>query len=188
MYKRQFLFGSWGGRPTKDGIDAAASAVVNFSNNPIEIVESEYPLVIERYGYVPDSGGAGKFRGGLALVRQYRFLADEGVLQLRTDRRAHVPYGLQGGRGGTPSTNLLWRDGEMCELPAKCRLTIRHGDVFRHVLGGAGGWGDPAERDPARVADDVAEGKLSVEYVRREYGVTADDTSDERRIATAPAS
>ena len=184
----EFLFGSWGARPTKDGIDAAASAVVNFSNNPIEIVESEYPLVIERYGYVPDSGGAGKFRGGLALVRQYRFLADEGVLQLRTDRRAHVPYGLQGGRGGTPSTNLLWRDGEMCELPAKCRLTIRHGDVFRHVLGGAGGWGDPAERDPARVADDVAEGKLSVEYVRREYGVTADDTSDERLIATAPAS
>ncbi|MBV8934832.1 MAG: hydantoinase B/oxoprolinase family protein, partial [Alphaproteobacteria bacterium] len=59
----EFLFGSWGGRPTKDGIDAAASAVVNFSNNPVEIVESEYPLLIERYGYVPDSGGAGKFRG-----------------------------------------------------------------------------------------------------------------------------
>ncbi|MBV9685801.1 MAG: hydantoinase B/oxoprolinase family protein, partial [Alphaproteobacteria bacterium] len=83
----EFLFGSWGGRPTKDGIDAAASAVVNFSNNPVEIVESEYPLLIERYGYVPDSGGAGKFRGGLALVRQYRFMAEEGVLQLRTDRR-----------------------------------------------------------------------------------------------------
>src|SRR6516225_9110598 len=175
----EFLFGSWGGRPTKDGIDAAASAVVNFSNNPIEIVESEYPLMIERYGYVPDSGGAGKFRGGLALVRQYRFLAEEGVLQLRTDRRAHVPYGLQGGRGGTPSVNLLWRDGEMRELPAKCRLTIRHGDVFRHVLGGAGGWGDPAERDPARVADDVAKGKLSVEYVRSEYGLFVDSTTGE---------
>jgi len=153
----EFLFGSWGGRPTKDGIDAAASAVVNFSNNPIEIVESEYPLMIERYGYVPNSGGAGKFRGGLALIRQYRFLAEEEVLQLRTDRRAHVPYGLQGGRGGTPSMNLLCRDGEPRELPAKCRLTIRRGDVFQHVLGGAGGWGNPAERDPARVAHDVAE-------------------------------
>jgi N-methylhydantoinase B len=66
--------------------------------------------------------------------------------------------------------NLLWRDGEMHELPAKCRLTIRRGDVFRHVLGGAGGWGDPAERDPARLAQDVAEGKLSAEYAHREYG------------------
>ena len=71
--------------------------------------------MIERYGYVPDSGGAGKFRGGLALIRQYRFLAEEGVLQLRTDRRAHVPYGLHGGRDGTPSMNLLWHDGEMRE-------------------------------------------------------------------------
>ncbi len=175
----EFLFGSWGGRPTKDGIDAAASAVVNFSNNPIEIVESEYPLMIERYGYLPDSGGAGKFRGGLALVRQYRFLAEEGVLQLRTDRRVHAPYGLQGGRGGTPSMNLLWHDGEMRELPSKCRLTIRHGDVFRHVLGGAGGWGNPAERDPAHVAHDVAEGKLSVEYVRQAYGVVVDPANDD---------
>jgi N-methylhydantoinase B len=164
----EFLFGSWGGRPTKDGIDAAASAVVNFSNNPIEIVESEYPLMIERYDYVPDSGGAGKFRGGLALVRQYRFLAEEGVLQLRTDRRVHVPDGLQGGRGGTPSMNLLCRNDEVRELPAKCRLTIQRGDVFQHVLGGAGGWGDPSERDPAHVAHDVAEGKLSADHACRE--------------------
>ena len=96
------------------------------------------------------------------------------MLQLRTDRRAHVPYGLQGGRGGTPSLNLLWRDGEMRELPAKCRLTIRGGDVFRHVLGGAGGWGDPAERDLARVAHDVVEGKLSAEHAFQEYGVSID--------------
>lgn len=126
--------------------------------------------MIERYGYVPDSGGVGKFHGGLALVRQYRFLAEEGVLQLRTDRRTYVPYGLQGGCSGTPSMNLLWRDGEMRELPSKCRLTIQHGDVFRHVLGGAGGWGDPAQRDAARIAHDVAEGKLSMEHARREYG------------------
>lgn len=175
----EFLFGSWGARPSRDGMDAAASAVVNFSNNPIEIVESEYPLMIERYGYVPDSGGAGKFRGGLALVREYRFLAEEGVLQLRTDRRKHLPYGLQGGRDGTPSANLLCRDGEMRELPAKCRLTIRQGDVFRHVLAGAGGWGDPAERDPARIAHDIAEGKLSAEHAKSRYGVTIDATTGE---------
>jgi N-methylhydantoinase B len=60
--------------------------------------------------------------------------------------------------------------------------------VFRHVLGGAGGWGDPAERDPARIAHDVAEGKLSAEYVHREYGITVDDTGAELLTATAPAS
>ena len=77
--------------------------------------------------------------------------------------------------------NVLWRDGEMRELPAKCRLTIRHGDVFRHVLGGAGGWGDPAERDPDRVVHDVAEGKLSAEYAFREYGVSVDPATGELR-------
>jgi hypothetical protein len=96
----EFLFGSWGGRPDKDGVDANSSAVVNFSNNPVEVIEAEYPIAIERYGFVPDSGGPGKFRGGLALVREYRFLEAESVLQLRTDRRRFLPYGLAGGAAG----------------------------------------------------------------------------------------
>jgi N-methylhydantoinase B len=75
--------------------------------------------------------------------------------------------------------NLLCRDGEVRELPAKCRLTIRRGDALQHVLGGAGGWGDPAERDPARVAYDVAEGKLSAEHAHREYGVSVDSVTAE---------
>ncbi len=173
----EFLFGSWGGRPTRDGQDASASSVVNFSNNPIEIVEAEYPLLIERYGYLADTGGAGRYRGGLALERQYRFLEGEGTLQLRTDRRRFVPYGLQGGRPGTPSSNTLNPGPSAQELPAKCRLTIRKGDVFRHQMAGAGGWGDPLARDPAAVAFDVAEGKISVEYARREYGVAIDPKS-----------
>lgn len=170
----EFLFGSWGGRPHKDGVDACSSSVVNFSNNPIEVIESEYPLTIERYGYVPDSGGAGKFRGGLALVRQYRFLESEGTLQLRTDRRRAMPYGLAGGRPGTPSRNTLNPGTEDRELPGKCTLTVRRGDVYRHVLAGAGGWGDPLDRDPARVLGDVLEEKLTPEYARREYGVAVD--------------
>jgi N-methylhydantoinase B len=147
---------------------------VNFSNNPIEVIESEYPLLIERYGYVPDSGGAGKFRGGLAVVRQYRFLEATGTLQLRTDRRRHLPYGLAGGRPGTPSDNTLNPEGDPRRLPSKCTLEIRQGDVFRHLLAGAGGWGDPLERDPDRVLKDVLEEKLSPEYARREYGVVVD--------------
>ncbi len=170
----EFLFGSWGGRPTKDGVDACSSSVVNFSNNPIEVIESEYPIVIQRYGYVVDSGGPGRFRGGLALVREYRFENEEGTLQLRTDRRRFLPYGLHGGRDGTPSRNVLNPDGERQELPAKCTLTLRRGDVFRHVLAGAGGWGDPFTRDAERVLRDVREEKITPDYARREYGVAID--------------
>jgi len=170
----EFLFGSWGGRPARDGVDACSSSVVNFSNNPIEVIESEYPLLIERYGYVPDSGGAGKHRGGLAVERQYRFLEATGTLQLRTDRRRHLPYGLAGGRPGTPSDNVLNPDGERRQLPSKCTLEIRQDDVFRHLLAGAGGWGNPLERDPELVLKDVLEEKLSADYARREYGVAID--------------
>jgi N-methylhydantoinase B len=170
----EFLFGSWGGRPTRDGMDAASSSVVNFSNNPIEIVEAEYPLLIERYGYVQDSEGAGKFRGGSALVRQYRFLESEGTLQVRADRQRHQPYGLQGGLSGTPSANILNPEGAARELPSKFRHTVRRNDVFRHALAGAGGWGNPFDRDPVLVAFDVAEGKVSIERARQEYGVALD--------------
>jgi N-methylhydantoinase B len=178
----EFLFGSWGGRPTKDGVDACSSSVVNFSNNPVEVIESEYPLLIVRYGSLPDTGGPGKFRGGLALERQYRFLEAEGTLQLRTDRQKHVPYGLAGGRPGTPSRNVLNPGTEDRVLPAKCTLTVRHGDVYRHELAGAGGWGDPFARDPERVRHDVMEEKITAAYARREYGVAI----DERTGAVAP--
>ena len=173
----EFLFGSWGGRPRRDGVDANSSAVVNFSNNPVEVIEAEYPIAIERYGFVPDSGGPGKFRGGLALVREYRFLETEGVLQLRTDRHRFLPYGLAGGRPGTPSRNVLNPEGDGRELPGKCTITIRRGDVFRHVLAGAGGWGDALDRDPARVLHDVLEEKITPAYARREYGVVVDEAA-----------
>jgi N-methylhydantoinase B len=183
----EFLFGSWGGRPARDGVDANSSAVVNFSNNPVEVIEAEYPIAIERYGFVPDSGGPGQFRGGLALVREYRFLEAEGVLQLRTDRRRFLPYGLAGGRPGTPSANVLNPAGEARELPGKCTITIRRGDVFRHVLAGAGGWGDPLARDPGRVLGDVLEEKITPAYARREYGVVLDPAGGQVDAAATAA-
>jgi len=101
--------------------------------------------------------------------------------QLRPDRRNHVPYGLAGGRPVTPSRNVLNPGTAERELPAKCTLTVRHGDVYRHELAGAGGWGNPFERDPERVLRDVMEEKISPAYARREYGVVI----DERRFVLA---
>ena len=106
-----------GGRPDKNGIDGVASAVVNFANNPVEVLEAELPLRIEQYGYLPDTGGAGQHRGGLSLVRDFRLLAEEATLQIRADRTKYFPYGLQGGKAGAPSRNILNPDGEAHELP-----------------------------------------------------------------------
>jgi len=167
----EFLHGSWGGQAGRDGLDANASLVVNFSNNPIEMIEAELPIAIEQYGFVPDSGGPGKYRGGLALVRDYRFLEEEATLQIRSDRRTHRPYGLGGGREGTPSLNILNPAGEKRELGSKVTLTIKRGDLFRHTVAGAGGFGEPFERDPERVLRDVREEKITVAHAREEYGV-----------------
>ena len=90
-----------------DGIDGVASMVVNFSNYPVEVIEREYPLRVEEYGFLPDSGGPGKFRGGLALVRRYRFLEQSGTFQIRADRSRFTAYGLAGGGAGSPSRNVL---------------------------------------------------------------------------------
>ena len=156
----EFLFGSWGGRPSSDGVDGAGSVVVNFANNPAEIIEAEMPITIEKYEFVPDSGGDGQYRGGLALERHYRLMAGEATLQLRSDRTIHGPYGLWGGRPGGKSRNTLVRDGRRRKLPGKTTLKIRKGDVFEHRTAGAGGWGDPSAREVAARVKDRREGKV----------------------------
>ena len=106
--------------------------------------------------------------------RDYRFLEHEGVLQVRSDRRDHRPFGLYGGSPGGPSENYLNPDSENRVLPSKLTMTIKRGDVFRHVLAGAGGWGDPLERDPAAVLRDVRNELLSPEKAAADYGVVVD--------------
>jgi N-methylhydantoinase B len=170
----EFLYGSWGGRPNQDGIDGVASSVVNFSNNPVEVLEAELPLRIETYNYLPDTGGAGTHRGGLSLVRDFRLLAEEATLQVRADRTKYLPYGLHGGAPGMPSQNILNPDGEERELPPKPTLTIQRGDLFRHIAAGAGGWGNPFERDPQMVREDVLEEKVTLQSARDAYGVVID--------------
>jgi len=173
----EFVFCGWGGRPDRDGVDACSSSVANFANNPVEILETEYPFRIERYEFLSDSGGAGQYRGGLAMAREYRFDNDEGTLQLRTDRQRFLPYGLAGGDSGTGSASTLYRAGVAMELPAKSRNAVHAGDVLRHVTAGAGGWGPPFAREPARVLHDVLEEKITIGYARQRYGVAIDEPS-----------
>jgi N-methylhydantoinase B len=108
------------------------------------------------------------------MVRQYRFLEREGALQLRTDRQRFLPWGLNGGKPGAPSSNLIVRDGVPEDPPSKAYRILHHGDSLRHIMAGAGGHGDPLDRDPALVAEDVLDEKVSLEAARTEYGVVID--------------
>ena len=173
----EVLVSTWGARATRDGVEGISNPAANLSNQPVELVESELPLEVIRYGLVPDTGGAGKQRGGLASVREFRFLAERSEFTLRTDRRDHPPYGIGGGRPGGPSANtLLDRDGErhVATMPMQSFIA-RKGDLFRMVSAGGGGYGDPRERDPDAVLEDVREEKVTREAARDVYGVVVTD-------------
>jgi N-methylhydantoinase B len=146
----------------------------NMASHSIEVTEAEHPIELRAYEFVADKAGAGKFRGGVPFKRDYRLLEEEAVLQARSDRRDHRPFGLYGGSPGHPSENYLNPDGENRVLPSKFTMTIKRGDVFRHVLAGAGGWGDPLERDPTAVLRDVRNELLSPEKAAADYGVAID--------------
>ena len=158
----ELVVGTWGGTPTWDGNDGLTNPASLAANIPIEVAESEFPIVVERYGLVPDTGGAGEHRGGLAIERVWRCLTPETSLIVRSDRADRPPYGLAGGGSGAPSSNVLVRpDGTEEVLPAMFSTTIGEGDVYVHRMAGGGGWGDPLARDPAAVARDVANEKVS---------------------------
>ena len=167
--------GPRGGGPNLDGADGLAAPILNMANTPIESIESEQPLLVERYGFVPDTGGAGKYRGGLGIEREFRLLAEEATFQLRSDRSDFTPWGVMGGKPGTPTENYLNPGTDREEkLPGKTLRQLKKGDLYRVVQAGAGGYGDPLEREMYAVADDVEQEKLTPDYVRREYGVVVD--------------
>ncbi len=168
------VFGAWGGRAELDGIDGMCGLCVSTANTPCEIIELEYPLRITRYALVQDACGAGRFRGGLAVVRDYQVLRDDTMLQVRSDRATTLPYGLYGGRPGTPSANIINPGRDERLVPSKFMLQLNAGDVYRCQLAGVGGWGDPHERDPALVEEDVRQDKISIAFAAREHGVVVD--------------
>jgi N-methylhydantoinase B/oxoprolinase/acetone carboxylase alpha subunit len=158
----ELVVGTWGGRPGRDGNDGLANPCASIANVPIEIAESEWPIVVERYGFVPDSGGEGRYRGGLAIERVWRCVVPDTTLHVRSDRQTHRPYGLAGGQPGAASSNLIVRvNGDREQLPPMFATMLQPGDVFHHRMAGGGGWGDPRERDAEAVARDVANEKVS---------------------------
>lgn len=181
------ICGAWGGRPDKDGIEAITNPSQNLSNTPVETMESQHPVRVEEYALVPDSCGAGEYRGGLGVARSYRLLADEASLQLRADRMKIRPYGLAGGNEAGPAVNeITTREGNHVSLPSKINRKMDRGELVRHVQPGGGGFGDPFMRDPQRVARDVWNTKISAGYAREHHGVVVDpDTGELDEAATA---
>ena len=166
-----FLCSAWGGRPWADGLDGNANMMANLSAQPVEVCEVEHPLEILSFEFIEDVAGPGKYRGGMSVRRDYRFLEEEAVLQVRADRRTFRPFGLYGGRPGKASVNVINPDTENRLVTAKVTMTIKRGDVFRHEQPGPGGWGDPLERETWRVVKDVRNGFVSPGSARNDYGV-----------------
>ena len=165
-----------GGGPVSDGQDAGPYCIGNLANVPVEIVEAESPLRVEQYAFLPDTGGAGKYRGGLGIVRQYRLLNEEATVQLRSDRHLHPCWGLHGGQPGALARSTLNPDTDHTEkLPSKFVRKMKKGDVFRAEMPGSGGFGHPFERDPEAVRRDVLQGKVTPAHARAAYGVAVTD-------------
>jgi len=163
--------GARGGGPRADGCEGVPHPASNIANTPVEIVEVEAPVRIERYELIPDSGGAGQFRGALGQIRQVRCLAPDAVLQIRSDKRRFPPYGLFGGEPGTPSWNVLNPGDCPTILPTLTMTVVHQGDVICHTMAGGGGWGNPLDREPDLVQADVWNGKVTVDHARAAYGV-----------------
>ena len=167
--------GGAGARPDKDGPDGQDLHLGRFMNTPVEAAELEFPVMIERYEFIPDSGGAGKYRGGLSLRRDVHFFTD--VTWARySDRQKFAPQGLFGGKEGTRGA-LILNPGTPGEEKQKSKgvTQLKAGDVLSIRLPGSGGYGDPRERDPGRVRWDVLNGKIGLKSAREDYRVALNE-------------
>lgn len=165
------LGGGFGGRNDRDGTDGVQVHITNTSNLPVEAIELEYPLLVERYGLIPDSGGAGTWRGGLGLQRVVRPLGHTCIFNGVGERFRNQPWGIFGGQPGASGSFWLQEaDGSerrLANKPPDMELTPEQAVIVNTP--GAGGYGDPAGRDPALVAADLESGKFSEAYTARHY-------------------
>jgi N-methylhydantoinase B len=166
----ELVLSGTGARAARDGCEAMASAF-NASNIPVEAQEANQPIVVERFELMRDSAGAGMFRGGCGIRRDLRFLADEGQLTNLSERQKFAPYGLFGGQPGKLARTVIDPGPRQEVVHGKESREFAYGDVISFQQSGAGGYGDPRERDPARVLEDVLDDYVSVEAAGAEYGV-----------------
>jgi len=160
--------GGFGGRATKDGLDGVQVHITNTSNLPVECLESEYPLRVERYELIPDSGGAGRWRGGMGIHRQIRVVAHDAVFRVAGTRQKTAPWGLFGGKAGAKGSMVIFR--EAADGKPRGLKELGPGDVLSILTPGAGGYGDPRERERELVGRDLREGRISLEKAVSEYG------------------
>ena len=165
------IIGGVGARINKDGLEATSSPW-NGTNVPVEIQEIRSPILIERVELIQDSAGAGKFRGGLGIRKDLKLLTERATLTNLGDRSIFPPYGLRGGKPGNKGeTVLIHADASETVLNSKGTYTIRRDEVISWRTSGAGGTGNPMERDPALVLEDVLDGFISKESALADYGV-----------------
>ena len=168
---REVLGGGSGGRYYADGEDTI-HVVPDSRNLPTEFTESRFPFVVERLGLAKDSGGAGKFRGGLGYEKHIRMLKDAHFMSI-ADRSILACWGVKGGKAGRPFEVVIDAGGpNEREVDALADAeVVRAGETIRIRTTGGGGWGDPLERDPDLVVRDVRWGKVSTDAARDDYGV-----------------
>ena len=142
------MAGGYGARPTKDGLDAVQSHIQNTENSAIEETENNYPFMITRYELIPDSEGAGRYRGGLGVRRDWKFIDHNATLTVFSDNRKFAPWGLFGGGSASSSRYIVNPDGEHRDVPSKITLHLVPNDVMSYRTPGGGGYGPALERDP----------------------------------------
>jgi len=162
FYKNEVIVGGWGAQSYRNGPDAADFPASNMSNGPVEAIEMDFPVRIERYELRADSGGEGRYRGGLGLIREVRALSDM-ELSVRAERQIIPPHGIEGGDDGEVGAWIMERaDGTVEKLADKQGgLQFRAGDLLRVLTPGGGGYGDPATRSPEDIDRDLRQGKRS---------------------------
>ncbi len=184
------MTGGTGARLGHDGTDGRDPSISNLANNPVETVEAELDIEIERYALRAGSAGAGEWRGGCGLELAFRIGRDDTLVLARGMERALFrPWGMAGGGPGAPAHLLVERAAATPQTLSRIDvLTLARGDRVTLLTAGAGGYGDPFRRDPARVRDDVRRGLLDAAAARRDYGVAlADGAVDEAATHAARA-
>jgi len=165
--------GGYGARPNKDGINCIASGISNTMNTPVEIMEMAFPVRIERYEVNPDSGGAGRYRGGCGAIRVWRLLEGaDATGALCMERMTSPPFGLLGGKAGAAAlVKLTTPDGATRHLPGKGAFSAPTGSVIEMITPGSGGFGAVAARDQAAIGRDLLDGYVSAASAQRDYGI-----------------